>query len=249
MDTRPGSDAFDAAALTDRGRVRDHNEDAALSRPDLGLFVVADGMGGHAAGDFASEVIVEAAASVGVASSIDDLEARFLERLQRAHLDVVARGEALGATVGATVVALLVHEDDWACVWSGDSRAYRLRDGELRQLSRDHTEVAELVARGAITAEEAETWPRRNVITRAVGVGAEVECDRVGGRVEAGDVFLLCSDGLTEHIRDGRIAAVLSQPAPAEAISYELIEATLDAGATDNVTCVVVRVLSTPADG
>lgn len=244
MNTR--SEAFEASALTDTGLVRSQNEDAPLSRPDLGVFLVADGMGGHAAGDFASAAIVGQVASVGLASSLDDLEARFMERLARAHVDVVARGEALGTTVGATVVALIFSGAEWACIWAGDSRAYRLRDGRLRQLSSDHTEVAELVARGAITAAEAVTWPRRNVITRAIGVGEQADCDSLRGEAAAGDVFLLCSDGLTEHLDDARIADHLARPGATDGICRALIDETLAKGATDNVTCVVVRVLAVP---
>ncbi|MEL6586348.1 MAG: PP2C family serine/threonine-protein phosphatase [Pseudomonadota bacterium] len=239
------ADVFDAAALTDKGLIRGHNEDAALSRPDLGLFVVADGMGGHQAGDFASQTIVEAAASVGLASSRDDLEARFLERLSRAHLDVQHRADELGATVGATVVALLVHDDGWTCAWAGDSRLYRMRHGQLQQLSMDHTEVAALVADGVIRPEEAATWPRRNVITRAIGVTDDPLCDMVRGDADVGDVFLLCSDGLTEHVDDTAIARHLGASDPSAVICQNLIQATLAGGASDNVTCVVVRI-STP---
>ncbi|MEM8851668.1 MAG: PP2C family serine/threonine-protein phosphatase [Pseudomonadota bacterium] len=236
------ADIFDSACLSDTGRVRSHNEDAALARPDLGLWVVADGMGGHAAGDFASATIVEAAASVGLASSLDDLEARFLERLSRAHGDVRVRADELGATVGATVVALLTHGPDFACAWAGDSRLYRLRDGILEQLSRDHTEVEALLSQGTISRAEAAAWPRRNVITRAVGVGDQITCEMVRGNLQPGDVFLLCSDGLTEHVSDRGIAFHLKDAPDAETMCRVLVEDTLARGATDNVTCVAIRV-------
>ncbi|MBM2578073.1 serine/threonine-protein phosphatase [Jannaschia sp. Os4] len=235
------ADRFEAAFRTDTGRVRDHNEDAALSRPDLGLFAVADGMGGHAAGDYASGAIVAALDSVGLAASLEDLEARVLERLEGAHHAIAARAAQLGGTVGATVVALMVHEDEFACAWAGDSRLYRMRDGVLSQVSTDHTEVQDLIDAGTLRPEEAATWPRRNVITRAVGVTGPPTCDVARGRVALGDLFLLCSDGLTEHVGDAALAERLRGGGPAEAICEALVEETLAAGAVDNVTCVVVR--------
>ncbi len=243
------SENFESAYVTDVGRVRDHNEDAALSRPDLGLWVVADGMGGHAAGDFASATIVDAASSVGLASSLDDLESRLLERLSRAHFDVALRGAELGGTVGSTVVALMVHGDRWACAWAGDSRLYRLRDSRLERLSRDHTEVQALLAQGTISEAEARTWPRRNVITRAIGVTEDPLCDHVRGDVAAGDVFMLCSDGLTEHLEDFEIAEGLASGQEANAICHHLVGQTLERGASDNVTCVVVRIHLPSASG
>ncbi len=133
---------FETGQATDTGRVRHHNEDSLLTRPESGLWLVADGMGGHAAGDFASQTIAEEAGSVGMPSSAADLQARFMERLTRAHARILNHAAQLGAgTIGATVVALLIHDDAFACAWSGDSRIYLLRDGVLVQQTIDHTEV------------------------------------------------------------------------------------------------------------
>ncbi|WP_102223015.1 PP2C family protein-serine/threonine phosphatase [Acidimangrovimonas sediminis] len=232
---------FVTGAVTHEGRVRDHNEDRFLVVDRAGLWVVADGMGGHQGGEVASGKIVEALASIGVAASAPDFQARFLDRLENANSAIQDYSRQRGgAIIGSTVVAILVHEKEFACIWSGDSRAYRLRDGELRQVSRDHTEAQELLDRGVITAEEAENWPRKNVITRAVGVAPQVSYDVVSGRVKDGDQFLLCSDGLTGHVEDDEIRAALMAHGPQEACQ-QLLDLTLKRGATDNVTIVIVR--------
>ncbi len=237
--------AFETGQATDTGRVRDHNEDSLLTRPDFGLWVVADGMGGHAAGDYASQTIAHESASVGMSSSLTDLEARFMERLGRAHDAIRAHAATLGSgTIGATVVSLLTHEDSYACIWSGDSRIYLMRHGQLVQQTRDHTEVQHLLDTGAINAAEAETWPRKNVITRAVGVSDAPQCDVVEGELHDGDVFLLCSDGLTEHVSDHEIATHLGHVqngTSAQAVCNAMIEQVLARGAKDNVTCILVR--------
>lgn len=236
---------IDTGAATDTGRVRDHNEDSYLTRPEFGVWVVADGMGGHDAGDFASQTIVAELASVGFASSAEDLQARFMERLGRAHSRIVAHAASLGGgTVGATLVALLVCEDEYVCIWSGDSRIYRWRGGELTQQTKDHTEVRELFEAGLISAEEAENWPRKNVITRAIGVADAPKCDVIRGTLETGDMFLLCSDGLTEHNSDADLAHALGSGMDPQAICDGLIAQTLDRGAKDNVTAVVMRCMA-----
>lgn len=230
------------AGATNTGRVRDHNEDSFLTKPESGVWVVADGMGGHDAGDFASQTITEELASVGVSISTDDLRARFMERLSRAHMRIIEHAEMLGGgTVGATVVGFLVHEDQYLCIWSGDSRVYLLRDGVLVQQTKDHTEVNDLLDAGLVTPEEAESWPRRNVITRAIGVSSEPQCDMVAGQLQPGDVFLLCSDGLTEHSSDDDITAIITAAQSAETACEALINTTLEKGAKDNVTAVIVH--------
>ncbi|OCX58185.1 serine/threonine protein phosphatase [Thioclava sp. SK-1] len=233
--------SFETGQATDVGCRREVNEDNFLSRGDYGLWVVADGMGGHAAGDFASLAIVQQLNSVGVPASADDLQARFMERLTRANDEIITHAEALGrGTIGATVVSLLVHDQHFACIWSGDSRAYLLRHDRLSQQSRDHTEVRALLDAGTISEHEALHWPRKNVITRAIGVTAQPQCDIVVGALQEGDVFLLCSDGLTEHLSDTDIAYFLRSHAPQQACDAMVAE-TLARGARDNVTVIVVR--------
>ena len=237
---------FETGQATDVGCRREINEDFYLSRPDYGLWVVSDGMGGHAAGDFASQTIVHELNSIGMATSPEDLHARFNERLTRANETILDEASVRGGkTIGATVAALLVHENQFACIWSGDSRVYLLRNGQLSQQSRDHTEVQALLDAGSITPEEAANWPRKNVITHAIGVSEVPNCDIVAGELELGDVFLLCSDGLTEHIHDEEIAAALASHPPQEACN-ELIRETLARGARDNVTVIAMRCSDPP---
>ncbi|WJS86874.1 protein phosphatase 2C domain-containing protein [Paracoccus sp. TOH] len=239
---------YDFAALTDRGRQRAHNEDSIAARPEFGLWAVADGMGGHAAGEVASGMIAEELASLGVPVSAQDQRARVIERIDRAHrriLDHAQRNDAGGA--GSTVAALLLHEAELACVWAGDSRIYLLRDGALTRLTRDHSEVAMLVAAGRMTEEEARSSGRRNVITRAIGVGAAADPETVTGMAKDRDRFLVCSDGLTEHLDDAEIAALLGRSGPAASVASALLEEVLRRGARDNVSVIVVDCLALPA--
>jgi protein phosphatase len=169
-----------------------------------------------------------------------------MERLTRANEKILAHAAELNnGTVGATIVSLLIHEQEFACIWSGDSRVYLMRGGQLVQQSRDHTEVRALLDAGSITEEEAKDWPRKNVITRAIGVGPEPQCDIVTGQLEVGDVFLLCSDGLNEHIEDTEIAQALASRPPQEACDL-LVQETLNRGARDNVTVIAMRCMPAP---
>jgi len=238
---------FETGAVTDKGCVRQQNEDNYLTKDESGVWLVADGMGGHEAGDFASGRIVEVVGSIGLPTSAPDLQARFHDRVARAHADIQARSaEMNGATIGATLVALLAFGENFACVWSGDSRIYLLRGGELRQVTVDHTEAQELLAAGSISAEEAANWPRKNVITRAIGVGRAPRLEEVYGNLRPGDSFLLCSDGLTAHVNDPEIADAM-EAEDAQKTARGLVDLTLERGATDNVTVVVVRCLA-PGD-
>lgn len=238
---------FETGAASDTGRVRNHNEDSFLTQPESGVWLVADGMGGHQAGDFASRTIAESVASVGRPASAPDLQARFLDRVARAHAIIQDQSRRLnGATVGATLVALLTYDRHFACIWSGDSRIYLLRGGQFQQVTTDHTEVNELLRQGAISAEQAASWPRRNVITRAIGVHDRPMTDEIAGALAHGDTFLLCSDGLTEHVEDREMAEALSTMAPQQACDA-LVQTTLARGAKDNVTVVVVRAMDRQA--
>jgi protein phosphatase len=141
--------------------------------------------------------------------------------------------------VGATLAAVLIHGGHFACVWCGDSRVYLLRQGKLSQVSRDHSEVQELIDRGVIDAREARAWPRRHVVTRAIGVRDQPELEIVDGVAAAGDRFLICSDGLTRHVTDPEIGALLGEPDPQKSCDA-LIALTLQRGASDNVSVVIV---------
>jgi len=232
---------IDSEGRSDVGRVRDLNEDSLLLRPDLGLWVVADGMGGHDAGDFASQTLVGELDRLNPAPSAPELLTAIEDRVIAANdaLRVAARQRGDQSIIGCTLALLVIFNGAYACVWSGDSRVYRVRNGGIEQISRDHTEAQELVDRGTITAEEARTWPRKNVITRAIGVFDTPELEMVQGRVEDGDFFLLCSDGLTEHVRDDEILG-LAAARPLMRVCDALIDLTLQRGAKDNVTVIAV---------
>ncbi len=235
------SSPFECGAATHVGKVRSRNEDNFLVHPGSGIWVVADGMGGHQDGDIASKMIVEALQAVAPQSSAADLltrcEASVLSANRRIQLHGAGGGQRV---IGSTVAILLIHQYHYACLWSGDSRIYRLRDGELVQLSRDHTQVQELIESGQLTEDEAKNWPGRNVITRAVGVKDEPELDVEDGSLIPGDVFLLCSDGLTNHVSDREILAEIRNQGSQGACDA-LVRMTLARGARDNVTVVVVR--------
>jgi len=232
---------FESWAVTHQGCVRELNEDRYLMEPSIGLWLVADGMGGHDAGEIASSGIVEQMATIGVSSSASDQHARFVDRLTRANRQLQLYSEKRnGATVGSTIAALLAYEGQYTCLWMGDSRVYLIRRGKLRQVSRDHSEVQELVEQGVLSPEEARNWPRRNVITRAVGVSPELDIEVVYGAMEDNDTYLLCSDGLTAHCTDADILEAVNGRRAKEACEI-LLELTLARGGTDNVTVVIVQ--------
>lgn len=237
---------FETGAVTHRGAVRDHNEDSFTALPDIGIWAVADGMGGHQAGDIASRMIVEEISSVGIPVSAQDQRARFFERIKRANQRILAHtSERQLSTVGSTLAAMLIYGNELSCIWAGDSRVYLLRKGTLTRLTTDHSEVARLVSTGEMTEEEARNSPARNVITRAIGIQLQPQPETASGVAEPHDVLLLCSDGLTEHSSDEDLRQVLLAPQPAQMLAERLIAMTLERGARDNVTAIVVRCLPT----
>ena len=231
---------YRTASATHVGKVRTLNEDSLLVRPDIGLWVVADGMGGHGGGDVASRLVVAALATLAPQPSAAALLGEFEAHIMRVNDDLRALARSQGAAVlGTTLVAVLVHGPHFACVWCGDSRVYLMRRGALVQISRDHSEVQELIDRGVLEKDEAKAWPRRNVVTRALGGTDQAELDIVDGPAFADDRFLLCSDGLTAHVDDEEIAVLLAAADPQKACD-DLIALTLQRGASDNVSVIVV---------
>jgi serine/threonine protein phosphatase PrpC len=231
---------FRSAATSDVGKKRTLNEDAVLARPEIGLWAVADGMGGHGGGDIASRALVDALGRLppppSASALLDEFEARV--GAVNGALRELARREGR-PVIGATLAALLIYGAHFACVWCGDSRVYRLRDGVLEQLSHDHSEVQDLVDRGVLDKAEAKSWPRGNIVTRAIGASDQAELEIVDGPVASSDRFLICSDGLTAHVEDDEIAAHLAGADP-RSICDALIALTLQRGAADNVSVVVV---------
>ncbi len=231
---------IEAGAATDVGKVRRQNEDNYLVATRLGLWAVADGMGGHEAGDIASRVVVEELAAIAVPATASELLASCERHIVSANSRLKKLGDERGALIGTTVAVLLIFDGHYAAVWSGDSRIYRVRQHRIEQISVDHTEVQELVSAGKLTAEEARVSPRRNVITRAIGVSDDPELEIKGGALEPGDIFVICSDGLTAHVEDQEILALASEHRPQQACDL-LVALTLERGAIDNVTVVAVR--------
>jgi serine/threonine protein phosphatase PrpC len=232
--------AFRTAWVSDVGRVRELNEDSVLTKPEIGLWAVADGMGGYGGGDIASRAVVEALRTLAPTASAALLLDAFEQQIVRVNSDLRALALAREAVVvGTTLVALIVHGAHFACIWCGDSRAYLRRDGVLWQISRDHSEAQELIDHGLLDEEGARTFPRRNVVTRALGATDQAELDLVDGRIYSGDRFLLCSDGLTVHVAKDEIAAMLSFEDPQSAVDG-LLNLTLSRGASDNISIIVV---------
>jgi serine/threonine protein phosphatase Stp1 len=235
---------FECASRTHVGLKRKINEDSILVDTERGVWAVADGMGGHEAGEVASRTVVEALRDMPRAENLDDLAAAAQEALAEANrrLIALARSTAVQRTIATTVVGLAILGSAFRCFWMGDSRAYLFRDGAIMRISHDHSLVQSLVDAGMLEPEEAETHENANVVTRAVGVAHAVEVDVVSGEVRPGDQFVLASDGLTHVVRDDELAAELERAAPEEAVD-NLIDLVLARGAPDNVSIIIVRLV------
>jgi serine/threonine protein phosphatase PrpC len=228
-----------SASGTHGGCARSHNEDRLLDRPDLGLWAVADGMGGHSNGDVAAQIVTDALAAVPPGGSGYALLSDADAAIAHANFEIRKRSQNSGHVSGSTIVALLIRENHFACLWAGDSRAYLFRAGKLTQLTHDHSLVQQLVDDGLLTETERSHHPRANVITRAVGHTDEMQIARRFGPVLPGDRFLLCSDGLTACTDDAEICDMIR--ANRNATVQGLIELTLSRGAPDNVSIIVVE--------
>jgi serine/threonine protein phosphatase PrpC len=232
-----GAFKFLSVGLTHVGRVRTLNEDALLNRPDIGLWAVADGMGGHAQGDVASAGVIAALEEVDAFSSAYAFRDGVAKAIDGVNRSLFAK--SLNETTGSTVVALMAHEGHFACLWAGDSRAYLYRAGRLRRLTRDHSVVQDLLEDGAITPEQARRHPKSNIITRAVGAHATLQLDDSFGMLEPDDRLLLCSDGLSSAVGEGAIAEAMRR-APLEAGAHALLNQALAAGGEDNISIILV---------
>ncbi|AIL72988.1 phosphoprotein phosphatase [Vibrio vulnificus] len=227
---------------THAGKVRPYNEDALLDMTSRRVWVVADGMGGHSAGDVASQMLVDRIERFVLDTpdfGIDELRQmievanREIFQYAQVHLD--------GKTMGSTVVLLFLQDGYFHCLWVGDSRIYLLRDNHLVQKTRDHSQVMELVEQGLLAEEDAEKHPLANVITRAVGVEETVRIDQQSGQLLHGDQFLLCSDGLTKELSNSEIHQIMCADSVNQS-GLALLHAALVRGANDNVTCALIKV-------
>jgi protein phosphatase len=228
-------------ARTDTGRQRATNEDSYLERSPV--FVVADGMGGAQAGEVASQLAVAHFARDLPGDDGDAAGTRLVQAVHDANAEIYAIAEAdvRRAGMGTTLTAAYVGPSEVCFAHVGDSRAYRWHDGELERITEDHSLVEELLRQGRLTEEEAEEHPQRSIITRALGPEPEVDVDTVAVVAQSGDVFLICSDGLTSMIGDAVIADVLAGAADLDDAANELLAAALAAGGRDNITVVLFR--------
>jgi serine/threonine protein phosphatase PrpC len=231
-----------SGAATHVGCVRKLNEDSYLDRADLGLWAVADGMGGHDAGDHASQHTIAALDQIAQPTSAPAFLSAVKSALESANADLrqEAAGHGPGRIIASTVVTLLAYGQHYACVWAGDSRLYRLRDETLQQVSRDHSHVQEMIDTRLLSPEEARNHPYSNVVTRAIGAADLLELETCHDRLRSGDLFLLCSDGLTKEVEDDEVRAILMRESLFDA-PYALIESAIARGARDNVTVVAVQ--------
>lgn len=222
--------------------VRELNEDSLSCRDDLGLWAVADGMGGHQAGDEASRKIAEELEKIGARDNLADLLSATRAALNGANAQLMEMAGQFDPSrvPGSTVAILLINQDEAAAVWVGDSRIYRFRDGKAEQITRDHSHVQELVDQQLISQDEAESHPMANVITRAVGIEDPLEIDILNFRVETGDRFLICTDGLSRLLSMDEISKLMRTEELDECVQ-SLLHTALVRGAPDNVTLITVE--------
>lgn len=230
---------LEAYGVTDIGLHREANEDSYSILPD-NTYIVADGMGGHAAGDVASGLMVTAAEDALSRENIDETVLK--EAVLAGNKKILAEAELHPERKGMGTTATLLHCEEERAYWAhvGDSRLYLLRSGKLQQITRDHSYVADLLANGTITAAEAETHPQRNMLLRAVGVSEKLQVDAGAFDLQKGDKLLICSDGLTKMVSDEEIRDIL-QNRQGQQLAQSLVDKAISAGGNDNVTVVVVE--------
>lgn len=239
--------AHTSVAQTDRGRRRSINEDAYLNADNVGLWAVADGMGGHNAGDTAAHAVIEALRSYQPCHSLADTIDSLQDVVRQANQAIftTAHSSPRPKTMGTTIVLLARVEDGAITLWAGDSRLYRLRDSTLTQLTKDHSLVQELVYRGELNETEALYHPSSNIITRAVGVAEYLSLDVAHIDIQAGDRYLLCSDGLYRGMGNEELTELLTTP-NINKCNDALIDSALNHGGRDNITTVLIDISSTP---
>ena len=230
---------FATTSITHPGLIRSANEDSFYAKEAAGVWVVADGMGGHANGQWASTAVVGAVGEAQMTEDFDHDVMALTGAIQQANAVIYATSRRQGAAMGSTAAALYLNGARFACIWAGDSRIYLLRDGVLHRMTRDHTQVEEMVERGLLTPEEAARHPMSHVLSRAVGVQESLDLDAVSDYAAPRDVFLLCSDGLSGVVSEAEIRDRLTS-FPASAACNRLLELVLARGAPDNVTMIAV---------
>src|SRR6188472_3588524 len=227
------------AFRSDTGRQRNANEDSYFARSPV--FAVADGMGGAQAGEVASRLAAESFEAVSRGEESPEAYLRAIAKTANARIHHLAQADESRSGMGTTLTAALVDGDEVGFAHVGDSRAYLFRDGELKLLTSDHSLVEELRRQGRLTDEQAEDHPQRSIITRALGPEREVDIDTMTYQARPGDVYLLCSDGLTTMVREDRIASILAEAEDLEDAVSQLVKEANAAGGRDNITAVAFR--------
>jgi serine/threonine protein phosphatase PrpC len=234
--------------MSETGKVRKENQDACLDLPELGLWIVADGMGGHQAGEVASRTIIEHCQQT---SEPHDLKS-FISEVQRRLLEVnqsliemareIRSQQNNNATIGSTVVVFLAYGKQCAYLWVGDSRIYRFRKTRLEQLTRDHSMAQYYIDTGAMTPEDAYQSNMANALTRAVGANEELMIDLKIDEIQDGDIYLLCSDGLYREVSEADMTQLMSRGDDCYTTTKNLLDSALNNGARDNITVSVVQI-------
>ena len=231
------------AIASDVGQVRTVNEDACLARPDRGLWAVADGMGGHSAGDLASRKVIEGVENAGASTVLSDFIDDVSQRLQTVNRYLIEEAMRRGQQViGSTVIVFLAMHNQGACLWAGDSRAYRFRGGGFDRLTRDHTLREDLVAQGKYPNIRPDDFSAYNMLSRAVGAESDLALDTITCELASGDIYLLCSDGLYREVSDGEIRDILASTDIPQACD-RLVQLALHNGGHDNITVVLIEIL------
>ena len=228
-------------SLTDVGRQRNANEDALFESAGAGLFAVADGMGGARAGEVAAQAAVDQLAGLQDSEDVGERELAACVEQANERIHELSQGDDALSGMGTTMTTLAVGDGEIAIAHVGDSRAYRLRGGELERLTHDHSLVDEMVRAGRLTPEEAEVHPQRSIITRALGPEPHVEVERMTYPARSGDVYMICSDGLTTMVPEDAMSAVLRARSSLKQAAEELVRAANEAGGRDNITVVLFR--------
>jgi len=233
---------WQSSKITHKGNVRDYNEDACLILEEPELWVVADGMGGHEAGDVASNMIMEELQHIPVASQLSEFVDSVDDSLMSVNqnLRTMAREKFNNHTIGSTVVAMLAFKNFMAYLWAGDSRLYRIRDQAIEQITTDHSEVQNLIDQGLLLPEEAETHPSANVITRAIGASDNLYLSVGVEQIEDNDIYLLCSDGLYRDISEKEMLE-LALRGDVTSTCSDLMSLALSREAKDNITIIVAK--------
>ncbi|NOZ10982.1 MAG: Stp1/IreP family PP2C-type Ser/Thr phosphatase [Gammaproteobacteria bacterium] len=250
---------IEIAGITDTGQLREHNEDSIATEPSMGLAVLADGMGGHQAGEVASQIAVEAVTekldhylqAQVTGPEEDETNDGYIENLVQAVEDAntqilrIAEERPECRGMGATIVAAFFRNNQFSVAHLGDSRMYRLRGDSLEQITEDHSLVQELVRQGMLTPEEAQGSLNKNLITRALGIEDEVSPDINQGKTEEGDLYLLCSDGLTDVVNDEQIHQALHNAnGELKESASNLVDMANEAGGPDNISVILVRTVN-----